>query len=284
MAKARATASSTPSPSSLARAIERPISGPRGAPSTQAISPLGPHSQRNSDGEPSATAPARLRRATCAAARLRRRRSIRATTSLSDGTGRPPSPAARFIGAAARPAFRSGPAAAGAASSGWSVSTKRRVSSSADREQRAATAPGRASRRPAPAPRPPGCRTAKYSSRPSGSGKRRDGARRGGAQSLVDHRAHRPGSRPSASATSGLALFDPARATRSTSCRQRTAASWRSPAGWFSTVSRRSSKRTRVPIPPDASVRRLYAMVYIALSRRCFNHPETGQFSRSTGR
>ena len=52
--------------------------------------------------------------------------------------------------------------------------------------------------------------------------------------------------------STGLALLGPARATRSTSCRQRTAASWRSLAGWFNTVRRRSSNRTESPIPPDA--------------------------------
>ena len=43
----------------------------------------------------------------------------------------------------------------------------------------------------------------------------------------------------------GPVEFDPARATRSTSCRQRTAISRRSAAGWLRTVIRRSSKRTR---------------------------------------
>ena len=77
--KARTTSLSTRSPSPFcAREIERPISGPRGTPSTQAISPPGPHSQRNSEGEPCGIAELPARRID---ARTRRRRSIRCTTS-----------------------------------------------------------------------------------------------------------------------------------------------------------------------------------------------------------
>ena len=83
MANARVTSSvDAVAVALLRRAIERPISGPRGAPSTQAISPPGPHSQRNS----AADSRGRRRpaaRGGCAdsPARSRRRRSIRSTTS-----------------------------------------------------------------------------------------------------------------------------------------------------------------------------------------------------------
>ena len=92
--------------------------------------------------------------------------------------------------------------------------------------------------------------------------------RRSSAQILIDRsspdlRAERPQGRRSiagasarmvsrACATIGLSLSGPARATRSTSWRHRTAASCRSPAGWLNTVSRRSSKRTFQPNPSDA--------------------------------
>ncbi len=80
-------------------ASERPISGPRGTPSTHAISPDGPHSQRNKGAELSiarrargAVVTARAEAAGAGSGRTKcrscRRLSIRARTSLIEGIGK----------------------------------------------------------------------------------------------------------------------------------------------------------------------------------------------------
>src|SRR6185369_2677311 len=86
-----------------------------------------------------------------------------------------------------------------------------------------------------------------------------------------------------ACATTGLELLGPARATRSTSCLQRTAVSWRSLAGWFRTVNNRSSNRTGFPHPPRRTDHRLYAAVYFALSAQCLTIPKRDSLASPSG-
>ena len=169
----------------LARAIERPISGPRGAPSTQAISPPGPHSQRNSDGEPCGMPAQSFRRGasprgSAAGARsARRRRGAKARRApigrARSSAGRSTSASVRSA-AAARCDFRM---------EGLDEAARLLVG---DGEQRLPLLRRRALPPRAPVPTTASWSEAKYSSRPSGSGKARDGAGRGGPQVLVDIR------------------------------------------------------------------------------------------------
>ena len=161
--------------------------------------------------------------------------------------------------------------------SGCKVSTKRRVSSSAS-DSSARHWAGSSVAAASTGADTASLSDAKYSSSPSGRGSAATARAGGGAQpSSTLAASERIAAR--ASATTAFALFDPARATRSTSCRQRTAESWRSPAGWFNTVSRRSSNRTFCPVSSRRTGRWVYAEGRRAKAA-ALNHPETGQCRR----
>ena len=129
------------------------------------------------------------------------------------------------------------------------------------------------------APKPQGCPTAKYSSRPSGKGNAataRAAAARSGSSTLagfVRIDLERVGD-------DGLCAVRPARATRSTSWRQRTAASWRSLGRLVQHGQQAIVEAHRNSVSFGRTVPLLYAACTIALRRQRLTIPKRDRLHR----
>ena len=248
---------------------------PRGAPSTQAISPDGPHSQRNNAGAP-------RRGAGCASGGgVLFAAAPAAFDPRDDFAERRPAGARRLAdrgsGVAARPAAldqRIGRVGLGGRGDlgmqGFDETPGLIVGAGEQRAplRRIEARRGENRRRNRQLVRRQNIRAGRAASGSAAT------ARAAAARSASSTLAESLRIESSASATIGLALLGPARATRSTSCRQRTAVSWRSLAGWFRTVSNRSSNRTGFPASSRRTEYRLYADVDFALRRQPLTIPK----------
>ena len=253
-------ARSTPivdSPRRIGDAIERPISGPRGAPSTHSISPPAPHSQRNrpaseigvgrdrvatEDGAGLTTAAASGQQARerwhCLQQGIdREARSGRDSLIVGFGLG---VGLGLRVGLSGRDLARLR-AAAGRPPGGLRLSRNRRTSDDAAARSRPAL---RRSARPrrSTALRPPICRPRTPPARRAGAAIRRSIARRRRGSVRGCGRSVRISF--DRSGQQSRSALPAERATRSTSWRQRTARSCGEPTGCDNTVASRSSNRT----------------------------------------